>query len=214
MKAKKTTQCSLSSKTSWLSKQTLRPFQTLQHISSQIASWPVHAIIKWPNGVAMLNWNAAGNNFAIELNKLGEIKLNEFYEFQIHVTFTMFRISVLVRGCVQWTLFELIRRVLDSSFIWKKLNILLNWLVGIIFNISHLNIFLMNLCPVIRNQIFFVLTGNSEAHTEYQVFVDGSQLTVASNYLVFTWVEQWLYSFEDVLVAQSTFSGLTRVFVI
>ena len=40
----------------------------------------------------MLNWNAAGNNFAIELNKLGEIKLNEFYEFQIHVTFT--KISV------------------------------------------------------------------------------------------------------------------------
>ena len=186
----------------------------LQHISSQIASWPVHAIIKWPNGVVMLNWNAAGNNSTIELNKLGEIKLNEFYAFQIHVTFTMFRISVLVRGCVQWTLFELIRRVLDSSFIWKKLNILLNWLVGIIFNISHLNIFLMNLCPVIRNQIFFVLTGNSEAHTKYQVFVDGSQLTVASNYLVFTWVEQWLYSFEDVLVAQSTFSGLTRVFVI
>lgn len=120
----------------------------------------------------------------------------------------------LVRGCVQWTFFELIRRVLDSSFIWKKLNILLNWLVGIIFNISHLNIFLMNLCPVIRNQIFFVLTGNSEAHTKYQVFVDRSHLTLTSNYLVFTWVEQWLYSFEDVLVAQSTFSGLTRVFVI
>ena len=70
----------------------------------------------------------------------------------------------------------------------------------------------MNLGPVIRNQIFFVLTGNSEAHTEYQVFKDGSRITVGSYYLTVTWVEQWLYSFEDVLVAQSTFSGLTRVF--
>jgi len=154
----------------------------------------------------MLNWNVAGNNSAFELNKLGEIN-----GFRVSSVIYMSKVLDSVRAVSNELWLELIRRVLDSSFIWKKLNILLNWLVGIIFNISHLNIFLVNLCPVIRNQIFFVLTGNSEAHTKYQVFLDHSPRG-ASQKNKFTWVEQWLYSFEGVLVAQSTFSGFTRGF--